>query len=253
MVPNNMENHIKDKLEKRTLTPSSEAWNKLSEQLDVQEEKQHARTFWWLGIAASIIGVVFIVSEFTKEEIQVESAPRIVVTPTENQENNTSTGVLEIENIEKADQVTRVSKPSSIKKMEASKVVAESQKQDLDFSVGTHEIVETKNTNPTKIPAPAKKPLTFEEQKIQDVVAKVQNMKNENQAITDADIEALLIEAQKDIKRNRLYNETTNVVDANALLQDVEAELDQSFRSKVFEALKSSYNSVKTAVAQRNE
>ena len=43
------------------------------------------------------------------------------------------------------------------------------------------------------------------------------------------------------------------MVDAEALLENVEAELDQSFRNKVFEAIKSSYNSVKTAVAQRND
>jgi len=40
---------------------------------------------------------------------------------------------------------------------------------------------------------------------------------------------------------------------ANALLESVEQELDQSFRSKVLEAIKTSYNSVKTAIATRNE
>ena len=44
----------------------------------------------------------------------------------------------------------------------------------------------------------------------------------------------------------------TRTVDANALLQDVEEDLQQSFRSKVFEALQSGYESVITAVAERN-
>jgi len=79
-------------------------------------------------------------------------------------------------------------------------------------------------------------------------------MKAKNIDVTDADIDVLLKEAQKEIIRNRIYNKTTSVVDANALFQDVEAELNQSsFRNKVFEALKSSYNSVKTAVAHRND
>ena len=94
--------------------------------------------------------------------------------------------------------------------------------------------------------------LSFEEQQIKDVVAKVEAMKNNNESVSEDDIDALLMQAQKEIRLNNLINETTGVVDANALLQDVEADLDQSFRSKVFEALKSSYNSVKTAVAQRN-
>jgi|GEM_PF-6899774 len=79
-------------------------------------------------------------------------------------------------------------------------------------------------------------------------------MKAKNIDVTDADIDVLLKEAQKEIIRNRIYNKTTSVVDANALFQDVEAELNQSsFRNKVFEALKSSCNSVKTAVAHRND
>ena len=50
----------------------------------------------------------------------------------------------------------------------------------------------------------------------------------------------------------KLYNEATNKVDANALLQSVEDDLEQSFRAKVFDAIKSGYESVKTAVAERN-
>jgi len=43
------------------------------------------------------------------------------------------------------------------------------------------------------------------------------------------------------------------LVDANALLQDVEAELQDSFRTRVFETLKSTFKTVKTAVADRNK
>ena len=50
-----------------------------------------------------------------------------------------------------------------------------------------------------------------------------------------------------------MYNEKTGVVDARLLLENVEADLEKSFRDKVFEALKSNFNFVKTAVAQRND
>ena len=85
------------------------------------------------------------------------------------------------------------------------------------------------------------------------MVAQVQALKNENKVVTEADINALLVEAQKEIALNRLSQQTSGFVDANALLESVEQELDQSFRAKVFEAIKTSYNTVKTAVAQRNE
>ncbi|MCB0445367.1 MAG: hypothetical protein KDC68_06915, partial [Gelidibacter sp.] len=74
----------------------------------------------------------------------------------------------------------------------------------------------------------------------------------EKGTISDEAIDALLNQAQKEITLQKLYNEDVKTVDANALLQDVETDLQQSFRDKVFEALQTSYDKVKTAVAQRN-
>ena len=59
-------------------------------------------------------------------------------------------------------------------------------------------------------------------------------------------------DAEKAIFKEKIKNTNTQTFDADALLQDVEADLQQSFRAKVFEALKSSYETVKTAVAERN-
>jgi len=95
--------------------------------------------------------------------------------------------------------------------------------------------------------------LSFEEQKIQQVIAQVQILKDHDNAITDADLEALLAQAQNDIVQEKLYRENSGIVDARTLLQDVEADLDRTFRDKVFEALKANFNFVKTAVAQRND
>ena len=83
-------------------------------------------------------------------------------------------------------------------------------------------------------------------------MAQVKNLKDKNQEVSDAAIDALLLQAQKEIRFEKLYNKTIGVVDANLLLEEVENDLDQSFRSKVFEAIKASYGTVKTAVAQRN-
>ena len=70
--------------------------------------------------------------------------------------------------------------------------------------------------------------------------------------MADAEIDALLNAAQKEIELKKLYNEATNKVDANALLQSVEDDLERSFRARVFEMLRSGYQELKTAVAERN-
>lgn len=253
MAPINFENNIKDKLDERMLKPSTDAWGKLSDRLDNQDKNNNKKPYWWLGLAASIVGVLFIVSQFLNNETKVNYAPKIADMPEVIQHSETNSIVVEndkvLNNIEGVQVKTEI---ETTKKVEAKKLVDTKKEQELVATVNERTIVSKEKTNSIATSELPKKDVTFEEQKIQDVIAQVQYMKDKNKVITDADIEVLLEEAQKEIKRNRLYNETTGVVDANALLQDVEAELNQSFRSKVFEALKSSYNSVKTAVAQRN-
>src|SRR5690606_39027733 len=119
-------------------------------------------------------------------------------------------------------------------------------KQVFVVNTNTSQATELKNdkVKPTELVI---KELTFEEQKIQEVVSEIQQLKENNSNVSNSEIDALLLEAQKEINLNKLYN-NKGLVDATMLLQEVEADLDQSFRSKVFEALKDSYGTVKSAV-----
>ena len=69
MAPIKFEEQIKDKLEQRTVTPSIEAWSKLSEQLDADDKRSKKTSFWWFGIAASIAALVFVsISYFGQQD-----------------------------------------------------------------------------------------------------------------------------------------------------------------------------------------
>lgn len=252
MAPIKFEDDFKEKLNKRTIAPSKDAWKKLSERLDNHEELNHRKPYWWLAVAASVIGVLLIVSQiFNKDKID---EPVIVETPEKVVEGETTTIAIDnnkvLEQEEKG--VLQTEKKEIQKEVIEQKRLTGNEENNRAVVLANEKMLTSdKNKPKTETDLPSKE-LTFEEQKVQDVVAQVQLLKEENNEVTDADIEALLIAAQKEIQLNRLYNENAGVVDANALLQDVEAELDQSFRTKVFDALKSSFNSVKTAVAQRN-
>ncbi|MBN2868356.1 MAG: hypothetical protein JXK08_06775, partial [Flavobacteriaceae bacterium] len=90
--------------------------------------------------------------------------------------------------------------------------------------------------------------------KIQELVAQVQNLKDKNKTVTDSEIDALLEQAQNEIRlQKEIYNNATGVVDAKALLSEVEQELDESFRDKAFKALKENFDFIKTAIANRND
>ncbi|AXP81245.1 hypothetical protein CJ739_2164 [Mariniflexile rhizosphaerae] len=248
MESNKFDNSIKDKLESRSLQPSNNAWAKLSERLEKEDKKQNNKAIWWLGIAASIVGVLFVAFQFFNTE---DVKPVIVDSPRVIQKN---------ENIQVAVDEVNVSKgvEKEIQINEKVEKLPLEHDSTIQINEGTVAITKYKTLikkeeevlQPVKV---AQESLTFEAQKVQDVVAKVQLLKDNNQEVSDAVIDALLLEAQQEIRLKQLYNKTSGVVDANMLLQDVENDLDQSFRSKVFEAIKASYNSVKTAVAQRND
>lgn len=257
MAPIKFEEHIKEKLEKRRLQPSENAWDKLSGQLETDEKRNNKNVYWWYGIAASIVGILFVITQFLNNgtqdviENQVVENPKIIdeVEPEKSRADLKS----EIKSIPEAIVSTENNGELNSAKKELPKqkanpvvktapiVVAENiaEPEEVKAIKETAEILEDK--------------LTFEEQKIQQVVAQVQKLKENKSHVTDTEIEDLLQQAQREITLKQLYNESTGIVDANALLQDVEADLDRSFRDRVFKALRESYGTVKTAVANRND
>ena len=237
MAPSNWDNHIKESLEKRQLQPSEDAWRKLQNRLESEEKKKSKTVFWWLGLAASIVGIMFIsILFFNKNE---QPTNTVVETPkiTIEAENNTKQPETTIE--------------QPIEVIEASKEQPKQKQSVKSMKIqNNQQLVET---NHTDLEQPKQDIHNkFEEKKLKEVVAQIQQMKNTNETVTEAEIDALLKEAEKDIFKDKIKNTNTLTIDADALLQDVEADLQQSFRDKVFEALKTSYETVKTAVAERN-
>lgn len=248
MEPNNFDDGIKEKLEGRRLQPSDEAWTKLSERLIYEDKKHNNKTIWWAGVAASAIGILFVAFQFFNNPLEVK--PVIVDAPTVIEQNERAP--IAGGNVEASNEVLEVTQP--IEKTEKFQLKENSSniiKSD-PIVIASEQVIPKEKSQEKKPIKVLQEDFTFEAQKIQDVVAQVQMLKDNNQELTDDVIDAMLLEAQKEIRLKQLYNQSTGVVDANMLLQDVENDLEQSFRSKVFEAIKASYGTVKTAVAQRN-
>ena len=85
------------------------------------------------------------------------------------------------------------------------------------------------------------------------VVAQLQDSKSRaNNTVSNSQIDSLLKAASRDLFKDKNLKNNARVVNAKTLLQDVEEDLGQSFRTRIFESLKGNYKRVKTAVAQRN-
>jgi hypothetical protein len=234
MAPNKFEQHIKEKLDNRALQPSPDAWNTLSKRLDNQTEETKSKSYWWLGLAASIVGVLLVTTLFNNKDA-VESNPIIV--------NNPQTVKEALQQTVETQDLNKNRKPIIAEEKIIKTEVLLVNNSNSQTAVLKNEIVKSAEVSV--------KELTFEEQKIQEVVAQIQQLKDKNNKVTDVEIDALLLDAQKEINRNKLYN-NKGLVDAKSLLQDVEADIDQSFRSKVFETLKDGLVTVKSTVANRN-
>lgn len=245
------EDNIKETLEKRTIKPSNTSWNTLADKLDATNKNKRKTMYLWMGIAANVVALLFTITIFFNGYQTEINTPAVVNTQ------------------EQVDEYL-----ISVEKLPVEKQVAETQADDqilepVEKNIAKNELLKKPNdfTPPVKQNIPVAKidkevavePLeinlqkeSFEDKKIAEMVAQIQDLKNKGQTVTDADIEALLHQAQKEIAYHTIIKEGMKTVDANALLQDVESDLQQSFRNKIFEALKNSYETIKTAVAERN-
>jgi hypothetical protein len=256
MAPIKFEENIKERLEKRMLSPSADGWSKLSERLDTDHKKSKNVLFWRLSIAAGlIIMIATSVQLFNKGEVQ-EVIPEIV----EEQLQTKESKLEDLKTIELANENESIEA-----KKESLSVLKES--QIIDYKKVTQKKAKTKSqiaentgskikNNAPKNLEKNKKDLSVltEEYIIETAVADaLKELKSqEYTSVTDREIDSLLKVASKELFKDKLQNETSKIVDADALLLSVEEDMGQSFRSKVFDALKGGYETVKTAVAERN-
>ncbi|SEQ02606.1 hypothetical protein SAMN05421824_0958 [Hyunsoonleella jejuensis] len=253
MAPIKFEDDFKDKLEKRTIAPSKGAWDKLSERLEAEEETANNKGFWWIGIAASVIGILFAIFQFSSNSEKtvtpiIVDAPEVIndsdKTPVIEDLNSTAQETqvaVESSTEEKLVQPTNVGKQKPIKTYEAPTQIAKaptplSTKNEID-------VIKAKQADV----------LSIESEKAQEVADAIYTLSETEAGVSNASIDSLLKAAQRDILISRMKNQDQAIVDAALLLQEVEFELDESFRDRVFKAIKDSYGSLKTAIAQRND
>jgi len=251
MAPIKFEDNLKEKLEQRKMQPSTKAWETLQERLDADNNKKNNKGLWWIGIAASFVGILIIASVFFNKDIKQNVKPTLV----------------DVEEVKESQTINKTIIPNKVEEkiaIQDSKIEKETINVKQEIPIKQKKLIkkinkdvvvqfetETPNNKKEKdIKAEAK--LSFEDIKLQEVVTLVNELKKNNQTVSDADIDALLVKAQKEIALNNLYNESTKTVDAEALLQDVEADLEQTFRERAFKAIESGFEYVKTEVAERN-
>ncbi len=246
MAPINFEEHIKKQLDAREIKPSANAWERISEEIETTQPKKKA--VLWYTIAASIIGVFVSVVFFMNKEDAMNTIKPVVnkniekkmkeVIPKEEKElfdfkEEDKNAVVNVHQEKKSDKIKTVD-------VEESNQVSKNEKIVIVDSNDLAQIEDLKSSQELLID------LT-----IKELVAQVDSLELNNIAVTDAEVDSLLRKAQDEILEQKLFK-NTNKVDAMALLNEAENELDASFRDQLFDKLKNGYLKVRTALADRN-
>jgi len=248
MAPNKFEKHIKKQLQEREILPSTNAWESLSERLDEAIPPAKKKGYLWYGIAASVIGLLMIsLFYFSSENSLNTPEAQFVDTNEEIKESIPVKDVIIKNNIEEAVVENNLNndmpEESEISTMDNSITEIENQ-------VAIADKTESNNLDSLDV-----KSTSLEQEvntKVLEIVAAVDSIEQNNSALTEAEVEELLRNAQEEILKEKLFKQN-GTVDAMALLTEVEDELDKSFRDQIFESLKTGFLKVRTAVADRNK
>jgi len=256
MAPIKFEENIKEKLEQRSLQPSTNAWQSLEQKLNVDDKKRNKNKFWWFGIAASVIGLLFIIQQFVNINSPNQAIPAIIV---ESETNIISTQINTPLIIEETQQVAQESSEDTqlnqkVNMISSNKMAHEKRKSTQQSPIKVSVIAKNENKQSlSKVATVLKDDVMFS---LADITESSPNDVNEI-AVSEtsvSEIDALLNAATMDIQSSD-SNKTMNTVsiDANTLLEDAETEMPPSLRGQLFKTIEKNFKTVKTAVATRNE
>lgn len=244
MAPNNFEKDFRDKLNQRKIEPSNKAWDRLDAMLSVAEEekttvlprskKDSKRK--WLFIAASIAGFLLVGTFFFNQKEALVETPKNNVVIEENVEKDPIVQPV-LNAIDSVKQEVVVSEKESLEKKEILKdkyLEVSSQKSNKNKSnqVAESSIIIKNNQ---------------EKQSKTNQTAIADTTKKES-------VDQLLDSAEKTILAENSAKPKSKVkVNAADLLNQVDGELELSFREKVVTKVNKNYQSVKVALANRNQ
>lgn len=254
-------NRIKNKMEQRTIQPSSDSWNRLEQMLDNADEPVKQIPYIKYVIAASVILIlgVSVLIQLNSNSENNEVIPVLV------EEDNKVLKANERE-IDKVLEKTKPKEQSSVIAQVEPKVAVKKKRE-----VKIEEIEKPKSSLVLEEKEKEEKIAQIKEELKTILLASIQDslLKEKQQPKNiDDEVDGLLAQAMKDIEHKEQYA-YNRITDAETLLADIEEELDlfsdeeyllaeaqgeidESIKEKVYQILKNNYKRVKASVANRN-
>ncbi|WP_140484856.1 hypothetical protein [Flavobacterium sp. GSA192] len=226
MEPNKLETQFREQLNSREIKPSEMAWTKLDTMLSATEKPK--AKFTWLYVAASftallLIGTVY----FTFQEKTIKTQKNeVVIQKTVDTKIKAITSDSVNLKMEKKESIVQIIQKSTSKSNPSYKLKKEG-------------IVVKNNLN-----------------QVDDVV--IINQEAEQESIStqtnSLTVDELLVRVDKSTRLNNKTNPDLKVhVNPNQLLQQVDKDLEPSYRQNVFSKVAENFKAVKDAFVNRNK
>ena len=248
MAPVEFEKELKKRLRSREARPSEDAWDRIADRLDAEVPIRRRNPRWWMGLAAAsvafLIGLLFF---WERQEPSpggdpvVEAPVKQKGVPVENQDNPSG-------NLSGNPGEAGIALTSE----------GEGSESSIPLPVPEPETFQdaTKGEAVASLEAPASgDDLARMERlarQLDSTYASIAEMEPPNPSVVDAQIDSLLRQAQQAIARQDSLARQPSV-DPAVLLAQAEDELDQTFREKIMEKVKSGVTRLRTSVAQNNK
>jgi hypothetical protein len=221
----NIEDQLADKLKHRTITPSSNAWERVAYNRENKSSHNSRSVWYWISASVTVaIGIITLMlldtPAGTAPSPQVVIQQQDVKSGTDNHEAAVTTPL---------PGAVAVSGPAKHRSQSNSSLI---------------------NTNPPaldSISMPVAAVQQVETEKANEIADALIEISKEKGVVTENDIDALLLAAQKDIALTRIKKQAVTT-DEMALLKDAETEIDKSFREKTLDLFKHKFKTIKLAL-----
>jgi hypothetical protein len=245
METDKFEQQLEKIFKKREINPTSKAWERVAEQLDAEQGRKK-KGFLWYGIAASLVGLAMIGIFYMKDPQRSDEKGATVVDRSEQKPGLIIQDANKLDDEDIVEQSTEIVESGSAQAAKGLLSAPQLQKVYPASRSIVKNNLEVSNRTINK-----KATTRAIEIKMAEVLKKADRLGTGKDLVTDGETDSLLRIAQQELLANELFQIEPNI-DATTLLNEVEHDLDQSFRSQIFETLKGSFLKARTAVAERN-
>ena len=244
MEPNNFEKDFRDKLNERKIEPSNKAWDRLDAMLSVAEEKKpitidsnKKSERKWLYIAASFIGFLLVGTVFFNQNKNAVEVPKTVVVEKEIEKESVTK--LPVNNLDSIKSESAIAEETAGKVSE--KALAKQEKINNQISNKIN-----KNESNQIVESSIIIKSNQEKQSAGNQVLSTENAKKSN-------VDQLLETAENKVLAESSTKKAKVKINASDLLNQVDGELELSFREKMITKVNKNFQDVKVALSNRNQ